>query len=234
MTTSKSDPRLHHHFRLRLVPRPFANQTNSAAPKLQWAAQGHVEEPTFNLEFLHRLKAHDPDAEEMFHSHFRVRLRMKLRSWRLSPSDIEDVVQETFLRVIRAVQNDEIRQPESLGGYVSQVCTFVRNERWRSVAHEVQFDPTTFDVADPVINLETLVLRKERRKIVETVLDDLRPRDRNLLRAKLFDQVGTEEMCARFGASSPDHLRLLLHRARKKFADACKARGLDLQTSLDS
>ncbi len=231
--TEKHEHRGPRRFGLKLVPHS-AQSTEQFPAKVQLPAQGSVDEPNFNLDFLRRLKARDRDAEEFFYTHFSIRLRVKLRSWRLSPSDIEDAIQETFLRVFKAVQNDDIRQPESLGGYVSQVCSNVRMERWRNVSHEVQLDLTSFDVADPVINLEKLVLRKERRKIVEMVLDDLRPKDRNLLRAKLFDQIDTDEMCARFGASSPDHLRLLLHRARRKFADACKARGLDLQTSLDS
>lgn len=232
MTTEKHDHRGSHRVRLKLVSHASAS-TEAFPAKVQLLAQEPVDEPNFNPEFLRCLKARDPEAEEFFYAHFSVRLRVKLRGWRLSPSDIEDAIQETFLRVFKAVQNDEIRQPESLPGYVNQVCSNVRKERWRNVSHEVQLDLASFDVADPVINLEKLVLRKERRKMVEAVLDGLRPKDRNLLRAKLFDQVDTEEMCARFGASSPDHLRLLLHRARKKFAESCQARGLDLQTSLD-
>jgi RNA polymerase sigma factor (sigma-70 family) len=189
-----------------------------------------VFENPFNAEYLLCLKSGDPEIGNHFHSYFSPMLRTKLRGRRLQESDMHNMIQETFVRVLKAVANDEIHSPGAFGGYVSRVCDFVLCDFWtKNKPREDRFyvDVNEIDIPDLAPGIETVILRKERREQVAMILSDLRPKDRNLLRARLFDELGPEEMCARFGAYSADHLRLMLHRARKKFAKACEKRGLD-------
>ncbi len=184
----------------------------------------------FSAEYLRRLKNRDPETAKHFYSYFSPLLRTKLRGRRLQESDVHDIVQETFARALNAVDRDEIHSPIAFGGYVSRICDFVLYDLWyKNRPREDRFyvDVDEIDIPDPAPGIENVLLRKERREQVAIILSDLRPKDRNLLRAKLFDDLGPEDMCVRFGASSADHLRLMLHRARKKFAKACKKRGLD-------
>ncbi|HWZ44425.1 MAG TPA: sigma-70 family RNA polymerase sigma factor [Candidatus Saccharimonadales bacterium] len=195
--------------------------------EVQSISKEKVPENPFNAEYLQRLKNHDAEIETHFDAYFRPRLRAKLRSRRLREPDIQDLVHETLGRVLKAVQNDEILCPAAFGGYVNKVCCNITLDFWKD--SKIFEDIDEHDVPDPDPGVETLFFRREKQQLVAEILKDLRPKDRNLLRAKFFDHLDTEEMCARFGASSPDHLRLLLHRARKRFARACKKRGLDLR-----
>lgn len=188
-----------------------------------------VFENPFNADYLRCLKSGDPEIGNHFHSYFSARLRTKLRGRRLQDSDVHNMVQETFVRVLNAVANDEIHSPMAFGGYVSKVCDFVLCEFWNKTrSHEGQFyaDVDEIEIIDPAPGVDSVLLRKERREQVAKILSDLRPKDRNLLRAKLFDELTPEEMCARFG-SSANNLRLMLYRARKRFDKACEKQGVD-------
>ena len=182
----------------------------------------------FNAEYLRRLKSGDKATGLHFESYFKSRLRLKLRCRGLQEADINDIIQETLLQALRAVQNDEIRLPAAFGGFVSAVCDYRLREKRRRDRFDL--DVSELEIPDPGDNIETLLVRKERSQQVEIILNTLLcARDRNLIRAKIFDQLSTEEMCKQFGVSSPSNLRLLLHRARKKFAKACEERGLKFQ-----
>jgi RNA polymerase sigma factor (sigma-70 family) len=188
------------------------------------AAKERTPENPFNAEYLQRLKSRDPEIENHFVSYFRKRLEYKVRrnQWRVQDADVGDVIHETFACVLQAVDRDAVRCPMAFGGYVNSVCEHVMCDlgKHRSSRHYVDIDE--IDLPDPALDLETLLLAEERRELTRKVLDGLGARDRNLLRAKLFEELGTEEMCLRFGAGSADHLRILLFRARKKFAAAYK------------
>jgi RNA polymerase sigma factor (sigma-70 family) len=186
------------------------------APKMQ------VVENPFNPDYLRRLKDRDKEVTDHFDSYFRPRLRLKLHGHGLR-HDVDDLIQDTLIRVLKAADNEEIHTPAAFGGYVSRVCDFVYYD-WLSHHKKVYtlcVDVDELDIPDPAPGHDTLLLRRERQKQVAVILKSLRPKDRNLLRAKLFDELSPEEMCKRFGVSS-DNLRVLLHRARKKFADAWK------------
>jgi RNA polymerase sigma factor (sigma-70 family) len=203
-------------------PGPPGGGTESAAPLAT------SESSPFNADYLRGLKARDPEIEKHFESYFRRRLRMKLSVRRLQESDKLDIINETLLRVLGAVYEDKIRSPACFGAFVSGVCDHVLSGNRRYFerhSHDVNIEDA--GLPDPAESAETRVLRQERRQRVSTVLKGMRWRDRNFLRMKLFEGLSTEEMMARFGATSPGHLRLLLHRSLKAFAKACKKAGLN-------
>jgi RNA polymerase sigma factor (sigma-70 family) len=183
----------------------------------------------FNGEYLRRLKNREVETSEHFYAYFKPRLQMKLRARWLRESDVQEIVQETLVRVLNGVYNDIIRTPEAFGGFVSGVCdNIVRDFLNGCMSHErFCVDIDGIDLSDPTPGIEADILRRERQELVKRILDDLSSKDRNLLRAKLFEELNNDEMCARFGVSSPDRLRVMLHRARNRFADVCRKRGLD-------
>lgn len=187
-----------------------------------------VHENPFNAAYLQRLKDHDPETEAHYAGYFRLRLRMKLRGRWLQDSDIEDVIQDTLLRGLKAIYEDKVRSPESFGAFISHTCDNVLFEKQRIDRPLDQIDLEAFDPPDGRSSLEVLLLRKERRKIVERVLkEDLNARDRNFLRARFFDGLTAQQMCERFDSDCPATMRVTLHRACLKFEEACKKRGLD-------
>jgi RNA polymerase sigma-70 factor, ECF subfamily len=197
-----------------------------ATSEVYWSSRKKVDFYSFDADYLRRLQARDPATETHFVSYFGKRLQIKLRSRGFASAVLEDLSQETFFRVLTAVRNNTVMFPERFGAYVNAVCDKVILEKYREHARNQHLDVDAMDIPDGKTNLEAMVLRKEKRKIVADILAELPAKKRNILRALLFEQLDRDQLCARFKVKG-DYLRVLLFRAREDFAALCKARGLD-------
>jgi RNA polymerase sigma-70 factor, ECF subfamily len=180
--------------------------------------RGDLELQGFDAAYLDRLRRGDPETERQFAAYFGqlviVKLRSRLRSWSL----IEDIRQETLLRVLKAVRAVVgIREPERLGSFVNSVCNnvvleFLRAEtRHRPTADEPDSRPGPAPV-DP----EACLVSEERKELVRRILEELPERDRQILRALFLEDRDKDEICAEFGVDR-DYLRVLVHRAKGHF-----------------
>src|SRR5258707_378886 len=197
-----------------------------ATSEVYWSPRKKVDFYSFDADYLRRLQARDSATETHFVSYFGKRMQIKLRSRGFASSTLEDISQETFYRVLTAVRGGTILYAERFGAYVNSVCDKVILEKYREHARNQHLDLDDMDLPDGKTSLETIVLRKEKRKIVADILAQLPVKKRNILRALFFEQLDREEMCTRFKVKS-DYLRVLLFRAKEDFAALCKARGLD-------
>lgn len=183
---------------------------------------------TFDADYLRRLKERDTATQGHFVSYFTPRLQTKLRHRGFNSHTVEDISQETFFRVLTGVQGETVQFPEKFGAYVSAVCDNVILEKYREFARNQHLDVEDMEIPDGRTNLETAFLRSEKKKIIAEVLEKLSPRNRNILRALIYEQLDREQMCKRFGVNN-DYLRVLVFRAKEDFAALLKARGLDQQ-----
>ena len=197
-----------------------------AASEVYWSHRNNVDFYSFDADYLRRLQARDPATEAHFASYFGKRLQIKLRSRGFASAALEDVSQETFYRVLREVQNGTVLYPERFGAYVNSVCDRVILEKYREHARNQHLDVDGMELSDGKTNLEAMVLRKEKSKIVADILAQLPAKKRNILRALIFEQLDRDELCARFNVKS-DYLRVLLFRAKEDFAELCRARGVE-------
>jgi RNA polymerase sigma-70 factor (ECF subfamily) len=175
-----------------------------------------VEFFSFDSQYLERLRAGDAATEQHFVAYFEQLLRIKLRS-RVLPSDkVEDLRQETFIRVIASVRKDGVRQPERFGAFVNSICNNVLLEHYRSSGRSQPMDDSHLEIPDKVLDLEGALYSKESAKHVRQILDEMPKRDRDLLRALFFDEKEKDAICAELGVNR-DYLRVLLLRAKDKF-----------------
>ena len=150
-------------------------------------------------------------------------LLIKLRGRLRSGEAIDDIKQETFLRVLRAVRSeDTIRSAERLGSYVNSVCNFVLLEYFRSGKREQALDESTADPPDHAIDLEGALSTDQTRAQVRQVLETLERKDRDLLRAIFLDERDKDDVCREFGVDR-DYLRVLLYRAKAHFKQRYQA-----------
>ena len=63
-----------------------------------------MDHPSFNEEYVRKLAGGDPDTQRDFISYFSGLLRLKLRTKLRSPELVEEVRQETFLRVLQSLK----------------------------------------------------------------------------------------------------------------------------------
>jgi RNA polymerase sigma-70 factor (ECF subfamily) len=176
-----------------------------------------VELFAFDKAYLERLRDADPQTEQHFVAYFNQLLRIKLRARMLPPETVDDLRQETFIRVIAAVRKEgEIRQPERFGAYVNSTCNYVLQEFYRSSTRDKPLEDSHLEIPDKVLDLEGMLVTKESKERVRLILEELPVRDRDLLRAVFLEDKEKDEVCHQFGVDR-DYLRVLLHRAKDKF-----------------
>ena len=109
-----------------------------------------------------------------------------------------------------------LRNPERLGAYVQGICNNVLLETYRSQKRHMQADEEAPEQVDWRPDPESEFVSSESRRLVRTILDDLKPKDRDLLRAVFLEEREKETVCREMGIDAA-YLRVLLHRARVRF-----------------
>jgi RNA polymerase sigma-70 factor (ECF subfamily) len=172
--------------------------------------------PIFNEEYLRRLVDGDETTELHFTTYFSDHLRIKLRSRLRSSQMIEDVKQETFLRVFRQLRaSRSIDQPEKLGAFVNAVCNHVLFETYRSQSKYQGTAHETPEQRDESWRPDEAFVNDERKRQVREMLAELPERERRVLKALFLDEQDKDEICRDFGVDR-EYLRVLVHRAKNR------------------
>ncbi len=173
----------------------------------------------FDASYVDKLRSGDARIEEHFVSYFSELIRLKLRSRLSSPEAIEDIRQETFVRVIGLLRAEGgVRQADRLGAFVNSICNHVLLEHYRSKSSRessLDDEPETVYVNREPSAL-TVLESKDTTRVVRGILNQLTERDRNLLEAVLLDERDKDAVCAEFGVNR-EYLRVLVHRAKQSF-----------------
>jgi RNA polymerase sigma-70 factor (ECF subfamily) len=170
---------------------------------------------SFDADYLRRLAAGDAVVENHFTTYFGELLGLKLRVRIRSPHLIEDIRQETLLRVLQILRNKGVEHPERFGAFVSAVCNNVLMEMVRADMRHDRLEPEV-DPVDEKVNLDEPLVTQQRRRLVASVLQELPEKDRELLRMLFLEEKDKAEICKKFGVSD-DYLRVLLFRAKSRF-----------------
>jgi RNA polymerase sigma-70 factor (ECF subfamily) len=176
-----------------------------------------VELYSFDDEYLRRLREGDRWTEEHFLSYFQQLLLIKLRGRVRSAQAIDDIRQEVFLRVFRALRSESgVRDGRKLGAFVNSVCNNVLFESFRANGRTEALAEDYAEVADPTSGVDEALLTGETRERVRRVLDNLQEKDANVLRAVFLEERDKDEICRAFHVDR-NYLRVVLHRAKEKF-----------------
>jgi len=180
-------------------------------------SEASVEFFTFDKAYVERLREGDPSTEQHFVDYFEQLLRIKLRSRTLTSDRVEDLQQETFIRVIAALRRDGgVRQPECFGAFVNSICNNVLLEYYRSSAKIQPMEDVHMEMPDKVLDLEGMLVTKQSAEQVRRILDAMPKRDRELLRAIFLEDKEKDRVCRELGVDR-EYLRVLVHRAKDKF-----------------
>src|SRR6266481_313176 len=121
---------------------------------------------SFDQDYLRRLADGDAAVEHHFSSYFGHLLSLKLRVRIRSPQLIEDIRQETLLRVLQIVRRKGVEHPERFGALVSGVCNNVLRELIRGeMRHEKS--ESEFEAADDNIDLDAPLVNQQLRQQVD-------------------------------------------------------------------
>ncbi len=173
----------------------------------------------FDAAYVDRLTQGDPATELHFSSYFERLLTARLRRSRITPQMAEDVRQETYLRVLRALrQGQGVSQPDAFGAFVSAVCKNVLLETMTKDAKHPPLNENAPEQADDRVDLEASLITEQRKRVVGRILDSLPTKDREILRLVFLEELDRQEVCRRIGVSA-EYLRVLLHRAKNRFEE---------------
>jgi RNA polymerase sigma-70 factor (ECF subfamily) len=129
--------------------------------------------------------------------------------------DVDDIVQEAYLRMLRAdVPADD---DEHLRRYLYRVTSNLIVDRWRRRTHE-QGEEMTHEPASPRP-------RYEEDAAVAKIFAELKPRDRALLWLAYVEGESHEEIASSLGVGRRG-VKVMLFRARRRLRDLMQARGL--------
>jgi RNA polymerase sigma-70 factor, ECF subfamily len=175
-----------------------------------------VEFFAFDKAYVERLREGDALTEEHFVAYFEQLLRIKLRSRMLTSDKVEDLRQETFIRVIAVIRKDGVRQPERFGAFVNSICNNVLLEHYRSSKKNQPMEDAHMDIPDKVLDLDGMLITMQSAERVRRTLDGMPKRDRDLLRDIFLEEKEKDTVCREFGVDR-EYLRVLVHRAKDKF-----------------
>jgi RNA polymerase sigma-70 factor (ECF subfamily) len=170
---------------------------------------------SFDENYLRRLASGDATVESHFSSYFGNLLSLKLRVRVRSPQLIEDIRQETLLRVLQIVRKKGVEHPERFGAFVSAVCNNVQMELIRGETRHEKSE-SEFEAIDNRVDLDAPLVNQQTRRQVDRILEELPQKDRDLLRMHYLEECDKAELCKRFRVGE-DYLRVLLHRAKLRF-----------------
>jgi RNA polymerase sigma-70 factor (ECF subfamily) len=178
-----------------------------------------VELFAFDQAYLDRLRSGDASTEQHFVSYFEQLLKIKLRARLLPATTVDELRQETFIRVIAALRKEGgVREADRLGAFVNSTCNNVLLEFYRSSGRSQPLEDHHVENTGKVLDLEGLLITKETSEHVHRVLDELPERDRRVLRAMFLEEKDKDEVCHELGVDR-DYLRVLFYRAKDKFKE---------------
>jgi RNA polymerase sigma-70 factor (ECF subfamily) len=184
---------------------------------------GRLQFIAFDASYLERLQQLDPATERHFEAYFRELLRLKLRSRLNSRQAIDDVCQETFVRVFALVRADGVKHADRLGALVNGVCGLVLREHYRATgtqrrSHAALEDVPENNLVTDEVPVSQSLESEQAQALVRKTLQGLAPRDRQLLEAVLLEERDKDEVCAELDVTR-GHLRVLVHRAKQSFKE---------------
>jgi len=185
-----------------------------------------LEYAVFDGQYLAHLKNRDPQTEKHFTTYFSNVIWLKLRGRVRAAHLIDEIRQETFARVLKYLHSDRmIEHPERFGAFVLSVCNNVMLEVLRSESHHVQTLADAPEPTDDRVVLDADIVTDERKRAVCLVLAELPEKDRALLKMMFVDEVDRSAISRHFQVEG-DYLRVLLHRAKERFREVVRKKGL--------
>ena len=177
----------------------------------------------FDESYVQRLRDGDFRTQQHFYNYFGELMQLKLRSKVDSQDAIDDIKQETFLRVLALINAGKVRQPDRLGACVNAVCNNVLREYYRRRGRDVPMSgdgegDDEFEIPSNDKTPEDKAITNQDRKRVQKVLQQMPERDGRILEAMFMLERDRDEICSDYGVDR-EYLRVLFFRAKKAFKD---------------
>jgi RNA polymerase sigma-70 factor (ECF subfamily) len=178
---------------------------------------GPTAEDLASFQLLQRAQAGDREALEQLMARYLPRLR-RWASGRLPRAardlaDTTDLVQDTLLQTFRRIETVEAGRSGGLQAYLRQAVMNGIRDELRRLRRKPRPDPLSPAHADPGPSPLEQAIGRQALERYEQALDALRPRDRDLLVARLELGYTYPEIADMQGLASDNAARMAVERA---------------------
>ncbi len=167
-----------------------------------------------------RIERGDPAAEADLVARYERGVRLILLKRTGDPHLVADLVQETFMVVLRKLRAQELRNESALSAFISKVAVNISIEHFRKEARFVHSPDGIIEPSEPHIE------RYDERADFETARAELRgvldqlaiTRDREILRRFYLSDDDKDAICEDLELS-PAHFDRVLYRAKQRMRE---------------
>jgi RNA polymerase sigma-70 factor, ECF subfamily len=167
-----------------------------------------------------RIRSGDRDAMDELYQVFSRGVRLYLCR-QLGVQDVDDKVHDTFLIVVQAIQNGDLREPDRLMGFVRTIARRLVAGHIDTMVHKRRENVAVESgivLSDQRGTPEQNVIHQQKVDVMLRVLGEMNARDRDVLtRFYLYEQ--SQDVICREMKLSATQFRLLKSRAKARFSE---------------
>ncbi len=193
-----------------------------AAPLMNDAKAGGAPRPDSTFELVEKAKTGDAEALDRIFTRYLPALRRwasgRLPQWTRDLMSTDDLVQETFIRVMKGIDSFEMRHEGALHGYLRQaIVNRVRDEVRRGKRAPGITDIDEHHADRDATPLE-LAIGQEALERYEAALGRLRTEEREAIVARVEMGLSYQEIAEALGKPTPEAARMAVSRALMRLA----------------
>jgi RNA polymerase sigma factor (sigma-70 family) len=193
-----------------------------AAPLMSDGQPGGVSRVDSTFELVEKAKSGDAEALDRIFARYLPALRRwasgRLPQWTRDLMSTDDLVQETFIRVMKGIDRFEMRHEGALHGYLRQaIVNRVRDEVRRGKRAPALTDLNEHHADRDATPLE-LAIGQEALERYEAALGRLRTEEREAIVARVEMGLSYQEIAEALGKPTPEAARMAVSRALMRLA----------------
>jgi RNA polymerase sigma-70 factor (ECF subfamily) len=186
------------------------------------AKAGGAPRPDSTFELVEKAKTGDAEALDRIFTRYLPALRRwasgRLPQWTRDLMSTDDLVQETFIRVMKGIDRFEMRHEGALHGYLRQaIVNRVRDEVRRGKRAPALTDIDERHADRDATPLE-LAIGQEALERYEAALARLRTEEREAIIARVEMGLSYQEIAEALGKPTPEAARMAVSRALMRLA----------------
>jgi len=138
------------------------------------------------------------------------------------PDDIDDVVQETFLKSMRAYDNFDFKSEGQLKSWLLTICRHVITDMFRKNKNHLSIEQDNiqlFDDSDVEDLLDAEITQEQDVKKVKQQLKKLKPVEKEIIRLRVNEEMSFGEIASALG-SKEANVKMRFYRSIVKLKES--------------
>jgi RNA polymerase sigma factor (sigma-70 family) len=172
------------------------------------------------IELVDRIRAGDAAAMDELYQVFGRGVRLYLCR-QLGMQEVDDKVHDTFLIVVQAIKNGDLREPSRLMGFVRTIARRLVAGHIDTMVHKRRDNVAVESgivLSDQRTTPEQTAIHQQKVDVMMKVLRDLSGRDRDILTRFYLYEQSQEQICREMKLTATQ-FRLLKSRSKARFTE---------------